>query len=101
MWGLHELTVQNLCHGDYMRPLKLQVRDEDSGGRSELIGEFVTNVQQLIHGVGQHFALNNEERRKKKGKRYKSCGTLSIKYLDKFVRPTFYEYRACAIVASF
>ncbi|GLE07532.1 hypothetical protein PINS_up018085, partial [Pythium insidiosum] len=68
-WRPFDIPVQQLCNGDYKRPLLLQVMDKDSGGRSELIGG-------LMAKRGSNYVLHNDALQRKKGKKYTNAGLL-------------------------
>jgi hypothetical protein len=76
-WKVAEIPVQKLCNGDHTRPLQLQVFDEDSGGKYQLIGQVNSSLAELLSKKGENFVLHNEELQRKKGKKYTNAGLLT------------------------
>jgi Ca2+-dependent lipid-binding protein len=100
-WRRVELPMQQLCNGDYRRPLSLQVFDEDSGGRSELIGQVQTTLEEIQSKRGTNFVLHNEALRKKKGKKYTNAGLLVVAEMEIYREHTFIDYcELCPAVAA-
>lgn len=93
-WRPFDLPAQQLCNGDHKRPLNLQVFDEDNGGRSQLIGQVTTTLEELIAKRGSNFVLHNEELKRKKGKKYTNAGLLVASEVSLFKEHTFIDYRA-------
>lgn len=93
IWKSISVSVQALCNGDYTRPLRIQVHDEDKGGKSELIGSIDMNFQQLTETMGTQYELFNPELQKKKPKKYKNSGTFKLNQLQIHREPSFIEYR--------
>ena len=46
-WDPCNLSLEELCYGDLMCPLKISVYDHEGNGKHRLIGEFETNIQML------------------------------------------------------
>ncbi|CAH0476660.1 unnamed protein product [Peronospora belbahrii] len=91
-WKRFELPLQQLCNGDYKRPLSLQVFDEDRGGKSELIGQVQTTLEEIQGKRGTNFVLHNEMLKKKKGKKYTNAGLLVAAEADIYREHTFIDY---------
>jgi copine 5/8/9 len=91
-WKPFDVPVQKICNGDYRRPLRLQVMDEDSGGRSELIGEVLTSMEDLLAKRGNNYVLHNDKLRAKKGKKYTNAGLLIAHEMTVFKQHTFVDY---------
>uniref|UniRef100_K3WYR8 C2 domain-containing protein n=1 Tax=Globisporangium ultimum (strain ATCC 200006 / CBS 805.95 / DAOM BR144) TaxID=431595 RepID=K3WYR8_GLOUD len=87
-WRVFELPLQQLCNGDYRRPLQLQVFDQDRGSKHELIG----SVDTLIAKRGTNYVLHNEELHRKKGKKYTNAGLLIAHDVDVMRLPSFVEF---------
>ncbi|RLN20827.1 hypothetical protein BBJ28_00001010 [Nothophytophthora sp. Chile5] len=92
-WRPFSLPLQQLCNGDYRRGLSLQVFDEDRSGRSELIGQVNTTLEELLAKRGSNFVLHNEALRKKKGKKYTNAGLLVASELEIYREHTFIDFR--------
>lgn len=92
-WRPFDLPVQQLCNGDYKRPLHLQVFDEDNSGRSQLIGQVTTTLEELINKRGSNYVLHNEELQRKKGKKYTNAGLLIPAEVSVFREHSFIDYR--------
>ncbi|CAI5745752.1 unnamed protein product [Peronospora destructor] len=91
-WKRFELPLQHLCNGDYERPLSLQVFDEDRGGKSELIGQAQTTLEEIRGKQGPSFVLHNEALQKKKGKKYTNAGLLVAAEAEIYREHTFIDY---------
>ena len=92
-WKRIELPLQQLCNGDHKRPLRIQVFDEDRGGKSELIGQVQTTLEEIRGKRGANFILHNEALQKKKGKKYTNAGQLVAAEVEIFRDHTFIDYR--------
>ncbi|EEY59705.1 copine, putative [Phytophthora infestans T30-4] len=91
-WKVFELPMQQLCNGDFRRPLSLQVFDEDRGGKSDLIGHVQTTFEEIQGKRGTNFVLHNEALQKKKGKKYTNAGLLVASEVEIFRDHTFIDY---------
>ncbi|GMF29639.1 unnamed protein product [Phytophthora lilii] len=91
-WRRFELPLQQLCNGDRRRPLTLQVFDEDRGGKSELIGQVQTTLEEIQGKRGTNFVLHNEALQKKKGKKYTNAGLLVIADVEIYREHSFIDY---------
>jgi len=101
-WKPFTLSITSLCNADHQRTLKFSVADWNLNGSHSHIGEFTTNVAELIEGgMGQKFPLVSEKKKKKKGRRYKNSGLLHINKCDLEVRPTFLDYISNGTELSF
>ena len=47
-WPPVTMTSNKLCNGDYERPLKVEIWDYDDSGKHDFIGEYFTNVTEVI-----------------------------------------------------
>uniref|UniRef100_A0A4W3GDF5 Copine I n=1 Tax=Callorhinchus milii TaxID=7868 RepID=A0A4W3GDF5_CALMI len=47
-WKSFSVSLQSLCHGDVQKPVKVSCSDDDDNSSSDLIGEFVVEVQELL-----------------------------------------------------
>jgi len=99
-WRPFDISAQQLCNGDHKRPLHLQVFDEDNSGRSQLIGQVTTTLEELINKRGSNYVLHNEELQRKKGKKYTNAGLLIPSEVSLFREHTFIEYRKCDVVVE-
>jgi len=80
-WKAFTVPMELLCNGQKDRALRIEVRDEDGKGKSELIGLFEANLLQLCQAAaeGGHWTLFNEERAKKKKDKYQGSGLIMVK----------------------
>jgi hypothetical protein len=94
-WAPFEMPVRDLCNGDHDRTIKVECVDWDSDGSHDYIGEFTTNVRELVgDGTGgkSEFLLINKEKQKKKGSSYKNSGVLKVVKAVLQVRHSFLEF---------
>ncbi|KAG7401787.1 hypothetical protein PHYBOEH_010250 [Phytophthora boehmeriae] len=91
-WRRFEISLQQLCNGDYRRSISLQVFDEDRGGRAELIGQVNTTLEELLAKRGTNFILHNEALKKKKGKKYTNAGLLVLSEGEIYREHSFIDY---------
>jgi len=101
-WKPFTLSITSLCNADHQRALKFSVEDWNLNGSHSHIGEFTTNVSELIEGgTGQKFPLVSQKKRKKKGNKYKNSGLLQISKCLLELRPTFLDYISNGTEMSF
>ncbi|RLN60745.1 hypothetical protein BBJ29_007139 [Phytophthora kernoviae] len=91
-WKRFEISLQQLCNGDYRRAISLQVFDEDRGGKAELIGQVNTSLEELLAKRGTNFILHNEALQKKKGKKYTNAGLLVLAEGEIYREHSFIDY---------
>ena len=92
-WDAFEISLKDLCNGDYERPLKFEVFDWDSDGTHDTIGEFVASFTKLKTGMVEQTefkVINHKKATKKKG--YKDSGKVYLKYLEVKEVPSFLDY---------
>ena len=56
------MTSVKLCNGDYDRPLKVEIWDFDDNGSHDFIGQFLTNVNEVILFLFFEFCLKKEKK---------------------------------------
>ncbi|XP_068226991.1 copine-8-like [Palaemon carinicauda] len=80
VWKEFSVKTRSFCNGDYDRNIKVQCMDYKSSGDHKLIGVFYTTVNKLKKGPASdnNYWLINEERKKKKGNRYKNSGEVLV-----------------------
>ena len=93
-WRPFQLSVRSLCNGDDERDLKFDVYDWNKSGSHEIIGTFHTTVRNLREGPGSNNKYNviNEEKKKKKGKKYENSGVVILERFSAEVVPSFLDY---------
>lgn len=92
-WKPFNISISTLCNADHHRTLKFTVEDWNLNGSHSHIGEFTTNVAELVEaGSAQKIPLINEKKQRKKGHKYKNSGLLHIKQCTLELRPTFLDY---------
>ena len=81
-WKKFDTSMQKLCGNDPDRQIKVTVTDWDSTGRHDEIGYFITSVTGLLEKTGGagSFALVNDKKKRKKGRRYKNSGTVTVMF---------------------
>eukprot|EP00164_Ancoracysta_twista_P020063 GFYU01035659.1.p1 GENE.GFYU01035659.1~~GFYU01035659.1.p1 ORF type:complete len:547 (-),score=114.01 GFYU01035659.1:615-2255(-) len=84
VWDPFSISVQRLCNGDYIRPMKFEVRDWNRSGKMKLIGTAQTTLQDMLERGIQTHQLKNE-----KGA---PAGILKNEIPTIFREPTFIEY---------
>ncbi|KAF6031303.1 CPNE9 [Bugula neritina] len=87
-WRPFTVPVRTLCNGDLDRSIKVECYDWNSNGSHEIIGSFLTNLRELSQR-GCSFELINEQRKLKKGKKYKNSGTI---FLDDYKSVPVYSF---------
>lgn len=86
------MRSQILCNGDYLRPIKIECMDWEKNGKHQLIGVAETSIQQWVESSVRDFPLINQERKAKKGSKYKNSGVIKLAKLQIRHVPTFTEY---------
>ena len=71
-WKPFVTSVQNLCNGDYDRPLLFDCYDWNRSGTHELIGSFKTTLKELLDTKGEkrEYELFDMKKNKKKNSGY-------------------------------
>jgi len=102
-WAPFEISAKLLCNGDHTRPLKFDVYDWDSDGTHDYIGSFTTTLEKLeMSAVEQTgFPCINDEKKRKKGNKYKDSGVVFIKSCQIETQPTFVEYLQGGVSMNF
>ncbi|EGZ26295.1 hypothetical protein PHYSODRAFT_540811, partial [Phytophthora sojae] len=91
-WRRFDLPLQQLCNGDHRRPLRLEVFDEDRGGKFELIGQVQTTLEEIMAKRGTNYTLHNEALQKKKGKKYTNAGLLVVAEVELYREHSFIDF---------
>jgi len=86
-WKQFTIPVRNLCNGDYDRSIKVECYDWNSNGSHDIIGSFLTNMREISRGKGSQFHLINDQKKLKKGNKYKNSGVLHLDGVS--VNPVF------------
>ncbi|CAM9104353.1 unnamed protein product [Pylaiella littoralis] len=94
LWKPQEMSVQALCNGDYLRPLRVEVWDWDRDGDHDCMGRLTSSLQGLLEGQGREMDLEHPKK-KKKGK-----GQLRVEYAEVHRQPTLLEYLAGGLQIS-
>ncbi|CAG5116881.1 unnamed protein product, partial [Candidula unifasciata] len=78
-WQPFSMSVRQLCNGDYDRSVKVECYDWDSDGGHDFIGEFSTNLRELLQSgqCSRNFELINPKKKAKK-KNYKDSGEIQV-----------------------
>lgn len=79
-WASVKLKVNQLCNGDYNRPVQVDVYDHDAGGNHDLIGSFSTNLNELRSQ--QDFYLVDPK--KLNERKYNNSGQVAVKFCKIF-----------------
>jgi len=88
-WKPFVTSVQNLCNGDYDRPLLFDCYDWNRSGSHELIGSFKTTLKELLDTKGEkrEYELFDTKKNKKK-----NSGYISVVQCNLIKSFTFLEY---------
>ncbi|XP_073974239.1 copine-8-like isoform X2 [Rhodnius prolixus] len=93
VWKECCLLVRTLCNGDYDRSLRMVCYDWNRSGNHSLIGEFYTNLRDMLdQNTPNSYVLIHPDKQLKKRELYKGSGTITV---DKcLLRPvyTFLDY---------
>jgi len=93
-WAVFKMPMSSLCNGDYFRDIKFDIYDWNRSGSHEIIGSFHTNVKNLLEGPceeNKYFVIN-EEKKKKKGKKYDNSGVVFLQSVYVEEIPSFLDY---------
>ena len=103
VWQPFEISAKLLCNGDHERPLKIDVYDWDSDGTHDYIGSLNTTLSKLqLNAIEQTgIPVINDEKKRKKGDKYKNSGILYIAQCQIESRPTFVEYLQGGVTMNF
>eukprot|EP00752_Nemacystus_decipiens_P006392 g5760.t1 len=94
LWKPQNISVQALCNGDYLRPLRLEVWDWDQDGGHDCMGRLMTSLQGLLEGQGREMELEHPKKNKK-GK-----GEIRVEHAEIHKQPTLLEYLAGGLQIS-
>lgn len=70
-----KLSLQQLCNGDFDRPLKVEIFDWESNGKFTSMGGFQTSLNKILNDAGHEINIIEEDK-KAKNKKYVNSGTL-------------------------
>eukprot|EP00968_Pinguiococcus_pyrenoidosus_P003495 scaffold228_cov312-Pinguiococcus_pyrenoidosus.AAC.13 len=93
-WRIARIPLRQLCAGDRMRPLRMEVWDYDRRGEHDYMGGFETSVEEILSdssGSDPTFQVIEEEMKKKK-KKYRNSGEVSVVHREILVKPSFSDY---------
>ncbi|XP_005099802.1 copine-3 [Aplysia californica] len=92
-WRTVSLSVQSLCAGNKMQPIKIDCYDWDSDGTHDYIGGFTTNLDDMMKAAGGEvsFPCINPSKKAKK-KNYSNSGLIFISSCKIVKEHTFLEY---------
>ena len=89
-WPVARIPMMNLCNGDPMRPLKIEVWDHQSNGKHQSMGSFKTSVNEMVTNQGLPSNIIEEDKLKKSG--YVNSGTMVMTNVMIEHNPTLQEY---------
>lgn len=87
-WAETQISITQLCNGDYQCPLKIEIFDFESSGRHVFMGECNTTLSDVLSGKGVFLDVIEPEK-KKKSKSYVNSGKLKINHASIVAQPTF------------
>jgi len=96
-WQRQTVSMQKLCAGDRNRPLRIEIWDYDKTGGHDYMGSCEFNAATILSaarqgGANNTFPIIEEEKKRKKGKRYKGSGALTIVAAELISIPSFMDY---------
>eukprot|EP00903_Cladosiphon_okamuranus_P012541 g11743.t2 len=94
LWKPQEMSVQALCNGDYMRPLRFEIWDWDRDGDHDCMGRLNTSLHDLLEGQGREMQLDHPKK-DKKGK-----GEIRVEHAEIHKQATLLEYVAGGLQIS-
>ena len=101
-WDSFDISLKQLCNGDYERQIQFDVYDWDAGSENDLIGSFTTTFDKLKLGMIEktEFRCINPKKAAKK-KSYKDSGKVYLKYLEVKSEPSFVEFIQGGTIMNF
>lgn len=103
-WATFTISVTSLCNADHHRTLTFSVDDWNMSGSHSHIGQFTTNVAELVDGARkgvQEFGLINQGKKAKKGAKYNNSGVLIVQSCQLEIQPTFLDFISNGTELSF
>ena len=93
-WRQFEISARSLSNSDDERDLRFDVYDWNKSGSHEIIGSFHTTVRNLREGPGQQnkYSVINEEKKRKKGRKYDNSGEVMLVTFRSEIVPSFLDY---------
>jgi len=93
-WQKFKLSMQALSAGNLDTKLIIKCWDWDNDGSSDFIGQFSTSVRSLLEASAQRIQWDciNEEKRRKKGKKYKNSGVIFLNSAQVEKEYSFLDY---------
>ncbi|XP_060559061.1 copine-8-like isoform X2 [Ruditapes philippinarum] len=101
-WKPFSVTARTLCNGDHDRTIKVECYDWDSDGSHDLIGEFTTNLKELVKAPTSNtmFQVINPKKKAKK-RNYKNSGELMVMNCKTEIVPSFLDYLQGGVEMNF
>lgn len=93
VWQPIKLSLTQLANGDWERPLLVELYDWDSSSAADFIGSFETSPSKLRAAAGAAgVPIINEDKRKKKGKKYDNSGVFYVTSFKSEKQYSFLDY---------
>ena len=89
-WSGAFIPVQQLCNGDYDRPIRFEVHDWDPDGSTDYMGSFQASLRDLLTGGNHERPVIEEEKKKKKS--YQDSGAICCKSAEIVQNHSFLDY---------
>jgi hypothetical protein len=91
VWKGFFIKAQTLSNGDMLRPVKIEVWDNESSGNHRFIGQCEVSIDTLIKEGKNGFPFINPKKQQKK-KSYKNSGVLKVRNVSIRKDYTFLQY---------
>ena len=91
-WKVFEKQAQELCNGDYNRPILIELYDHHSSGDHKQVGVAQTSIREMTENPKLQIPIINPTKSKKKN--YKNSGFILVKTIQLIQQPSFLEYIA-------
>ena len=101
-WSTFQISLKELCNGDYERPIKFEIYDWDENNDNDMIGAFTTTFSKIkiAHIEKTEFEVIHPEKQKNK-KNYKNSGKVMLKFFELVTEPSFVDYLQGGLALNF
>ena len=92
IWKTINKSIQDLCNGDWARPILFELYDHYRSGNNDFIGSFEFNLLKITEEGAKDFEIINPK--KTNTRNYKNSGIISISSIQIFKMYSFLDYIA-------